>query len=112
MANFTTEPAQSIYPEPKRKKRKDETAGEELRQEFKEEFKDQEFKDDFKDQELKNWSRNDNYWENGWRGNQIKFQSLKACMIKKRRHWIKRSANSSMSLNLIVCCRPDYDCRE
>lgn len=61
VANFTTEPAQSIYvPEPKRNKRKDETSHEELRQppakksqEFKEEFKDQELKEEFKDQELK-----------------------------------------------------------
>ena len=61
MANFTTEPAQSIcVPEPKRNKRKDETADEQLRQppaqkiqEFKEEFTDQEFKEEFTDQELK-----------------------------------------------------------
>ena len=61
MANFTTEPAQSIcVHEPKRNKRKDETADEELRQppaqkiqEFKEEFTDQEFKEEFTDKELK-----------------------------------------------------------
>ena len=61
VANFTTEPPQSIRVlEPKRNKRKGETAGEDLRQsaakknrEFKEEFKDQEFKEEFKDQEWK-----------------------------------------------------------
>ena len=66
VANFTTEPSplnvfQSTYVlEPKRSKREDETADEELRQlpakknqEFKKKLEDQEFKEEFKDQELK-----------------------------------------------------------
>ena len=123
MANFSTEPAQSIYvPEPKRNKRKDETADEELRQppafkdqEFKEEFKVQEFKEEFKeeykDQELKELEQEQQLLGK-WLEEKTKEVSIIKSLYDQKTKMLDRKKRKLQYVTKIMSCRAGYNCME
>ena len=110
MANSTTEPAHSIYvPEPKRNKRKDETADEELRQPPAK--KNQEFKEEFKDQELKELEQEQQLLGK-WLEEKTKEVSIIKSLYDQKTKMLDGKKRKLQYVTKIMSCRAGYNCME